>query len=118
MTSIFFILSGATIRLTIIALPPTKNMNIMNIVAEHYNISVQDIISTKRDKSRVYPRQIVMYLCRNHTDKSLKEIGNLLGNRDHSTIMHGCSKIEEDLANNVNNIQTTIETLMKKINPN
>ncbi len=91
---------------------------IMNIVAEHYNISVQDIISTKRDKSRVYPRQIVMYLCRNHTDKSLKEIGNLLGNRDHSTIMHGCSKIEEDLANNVNNIQTTIETLMKKINPN
>jgi len=91
---------------------------IMEIVAEHYNITVQDIISTKKDRSRVYPRQIVMYLCRNHTDKSLKEIGNLLGNRDHSTIMHGCKKIDEDLEENVNNIRSTIETLMKKINPN
>ncbi|MBQ9766097.1 MAG: chromosomal replication initiator protein DnaA [Lachnospiraceae bacterium] len=91
---------------------------IMNIVAEHYNVPVSELISRKRNQAVTYPRHMVMYLCRNYTDKSLKEIGSLLGNRDHSTIINGCEKIEADIANNINNINTTIEILKKKINPN
>ena len=57
-----------------------------------------------------------MYLCRELTDISLKEIGSKLGNRDHSTILHGCNKIADDLQEDVN-LQGTIDVLKKKINP-
>ena len=89
---------------------------ILQIVAEHFNITPLDIMSQKRSKDIVYPRQIVMYLSRNMIDISLQAIGKMLGGRDHSTILHGIEKIEKDLANN-QSLQNTIEILKKKINP-
>ena len=62
------------------------------------------------------PRQIAMYLCREILDTSLKTIGKNLGDRDHTTVMHGIEKIEKELANN-ENLEKTIDTLKKKINP-
>ncbi|MEE1313380.1 MAG: chromosomal replication initiator protein DnaA [Lachnospiraceae bacterium] len=90
---------------------------IVDIVCEHFNISLNDIASRKKSQEIAYPRQIAMYLCKKHTDKSLKAIASVLGKRDHSTIIHGCQKIENDLKNN-SSLQNTIDVLTKKINPN
>lgn len=89
---------------------------IMDIVAEHYNVSMSDLTSSRRNQNIVFPRQVVMYLCRNYTDKSLKEIGDYLGKKDHSTIISGCNKVEKEMENS-ENVRNTIEVLKKKINP-
>ena len=70
----------------------------------------------KRNSKIVTPRQIAMYLCREIISTPLKSIGKCLGNRDHTTIMHGIDKIEKEI-NNDENLKNTIETLKKKINP-
>ncbi|MDY4970831.1 MAG: chromosomal replication initiator protein DnaA [Lachnospiraceae bacterium] len=89
---------------------------IIQTVADHFHVSVKDLISPKRSKDIAYPRQIAMYLCKEMTTVPLIKIGNCLGNRDHATIIHGCEKIKKDLPNN-DNLQSAIETLKKKINP-
>lgn len=89
---------------------------VLKIVAEHFGITPADIISQKRIKELVYPRQIVMYLCRSFIDMPLKQIGILLGRRNHSTIINGCKKIDKDLKNN-ESTRNTIDVLKKKINP-
>lgn len=89
---------------------------ILNIVAEHFNISAEDILSNKRSAEITYPRQIVMYLCRQMTKETAKDIGAFLGNRDHSTILHGAKIINNDILND-DNIKVTIEILMNKIDP-
>lgn len=89
---------------------------IINVVAEHFNISKEDITSKKRNSEYVLPRQIIMYLCRHLTETSLQTIASLLGKKDHTTVIHGVEKIEdkiktdEDLANK-------IETIKKKLSP-
>lgn len=87
---------------------------IINIVAEHFNFKDEDLISTKKHKEIAYPRQIAMYLCRELTEASLKAIGEALGGRDHTTIMHGHSKIEEDLKKNESTI-SNIAIIKKKL---
>lgn len=89
---------------------------IMNVVAEHYNISISDMISKKKSQEIAFPRQISMYLCRKLTDKSLQYVGNMLGRRDHSTIIHGADKIEHDIKEN-QSLKNTIDVIIKKINP-
>lgn len=90
---------------------------IIKLVAEHFNITPADIISQKRNKELVYPRQIVMYLCRHMIDIPLAQIGAFLGKRDHSTVISGVKKIEKSLDTN-ESVKNTIEVLQKKINPN
>ena len=90
---------------------------IIKLVAEHFNITPADIISQKRNKELVYPRQIVMYLCRNMLDIPLQQVGGFLGKRDHSTVISGVKKIEKGINTN-ENIKNTVEVLKKKINPN
>ena len=75
---------------------------IISVVAEHYHVTVADLCGNKRSSKIVMPRQIAMYLCREIIDTSLKTIGKNLGNRDHTTIMHGIEKIEKELATNDN----------------
>lgn len=89
---------------------------IIETVAEHFNISPDDIKSTKRNKEIAYPRQICMYLCRKMTADSLQAVGNSLGKKDHTTIIHGEKKISDDLKKD-ENLQNTIDILIKKINP-
>lgn len=90
---------------------------IIDIVAEHFDISASDLSGTKRNSKVVLPRQIAMYLCREMTNVTLKNIGKCLGNRDHTTIMNGCSKIESELSKNNETISSTLDILKKKINP-
>ncbi len=89
---------------------------INSIVAEHFDITPADIISTKKSRNIAYPRQICMYLCRQLTDISFKEIGGALGGRDHTTVMHGCDKITDDLKTDTS-LVNIIEVIKKKINP-
>ena len=75
-----------------------KQINISAIietVAKHFGVRLADIQSKKRSQSIALPRQICMYLARNLTRHSLEEIGGHLGGRDHTTVMHACSKITE-----------------------
>ncbi|GKX30319.1 chromosomal replication initiator protein DnaA [Vallitalea longa] len=87
---------------------------ILEIVAEHYNINPADIVSKKRPREIAYPRQIVMYLSRTLTDLSLPKIGQILGKRDHTTIIHGYEKISKDIQKD-SAFKNTIEILTKKI---
>ena len=89
---------------------------IISMVAEHFDVTVDDLCGNKRNSKIVTPRQIAMYLCREIISTPLKSIGKCLGNRDHTTIMHGIDKIEKEI-NNDENLKNTIETLKKKINP-
>lgn len=89
---------------------------IIQIVAEHFGLTPQDIASQKRTKEIVYPRQIAMYLCRDMLATPLQTIGSYLGGRDHTTIIHGADKISSDLKKD-ETLRNTIEILKKKINP-
>lgn len=88
---------------------------IIDIVADHYNISASDLLSSKRSRNISYPRQICMYLCREYTHISLDEIGAKMGRRDHSTIMHGIKKITEDLEKDDDTLKEALILLSKKI---
>ena len=89
---------------------------IINVVAEHFGVSIEDIVSKKRNKEIVIPRQVYMYLCRELTDVSLDNIGNNIGGKDHSTVMHGIEKIKEDINNN-EELRNKISIIRKKIIP-
>jgi chromosomal replication initiator protein len=70
---------------------------VIETVAKFYNISVAEMVSPARNKELVQPRQVAMYLIRQETDASLPEIGNLLGGRDHTTVLHGIERIKDRL---------------------
>jgi len=64
-------------------------------VSEHYDIRLSDMLGPKRVRTLARPRQVAMWLCKQHTSRSLPEIGRKFGKRDHTTIMHGIRKIDE-----------------------
>jgi len=73
---------------------------IVETVARYYGVPVAELRGKARDKQVVLPRQIAMYLMREETEAPLLRIGAALGGRDHSTILHGCEKIEREMAEN------------------
>ena len=89
---------------------------IINVVSEHFNVSVADIKGKKRNAEIVLPRQIIMYLCRNMTDTPLKTVGLILGGKDHASISHGVKKIEAEIKTN-EALNNTVNIIKKKINP-
>jgi len=78
-------------------LSPTK---IVETVARYYGVPAEQLRGKARDKQIVLPRQIAMYLMREETEAPLLRIGEALGGRDHSTVLHGCEKIEREMAEN------------------
>ena len=89
---------------------------ILNIVAEHFGVSVADIKSSKRNSELVLPRQIFMFLCRDMIDIPLTSIANILGKKDHSTILHGVKKIKSEIETS-DDIKHKVEIIKKKIIP-
>ena len=75
--------------------------NIQRTVAEYFKIKVSEILSKRRNRSFARPRQIAMALAKDLTDKSLPEIGNLFGGRDHTTVLYAWRKIQELRKSNV-----------------
>lgn len=94
----------------------TKNniQKIQQVVADYYNITVEDLKSKKRKASIAFPRQVAIYLCRTLTDESFPKIGIQFGGRDHSTIMHSVDKIDNEIKINPQ-FKTIIEGLKSKI---
>lgn len=89
---------------------------IMEVVSEHFSVSIADLKGKKRNAEIVLPRQIFMYLCRALTDTPLKSIGVLLGGKDHASISYGVKKIEADMKAD-EALSNTISIIKKKINP-
>ena len=90
---------------------------VLDVVCEHFQVSLDQLKSKSRSSNIARPRQIAMYLCKNMTDISLDGIGELLGGRDHSTVIHGVNKITEEYEN-TEATRSLIDTIKKKINPN
>ena len=90
---------------------------IVEVVSEHFNITVDQIMSKNRSSDIAKPRQIAMYLCKQMTSQPLDSIGQLLGGRDHSTTIHGVKKITSEYETD-DVLRNTIDTIKKKINPN
>lgn len=90
---------------------------IIEVVAEHYDITMEQMISNSRKQTIIKPRQIAMYLCREMVSTNLTSIGQLLGKKDHSTVIHGVNKIENNIKTDPN-LKSEIEIIKKKINSN
>lgn len=70
---------------------------IKETVAKYFSIDKEDLCGNKRSNDIAFPRQIAMYLCREIANMSYPQIGADFGGRDHSTVMHGCKKIEKEI---------------------
>lgn len=91
-----------------------KIEQVINLVANNYNITVEDIKSKKRLKKIAVPRQIGMYICRIHLKESLPKIGSEFGGKDHTTVMHSVSKIKRELKND-KNLEVEISKIINMI---
>lgn len=89
--------------------------DIQRVVAKHYNVSRQELVSNRRTRVIVKPRQIAMYLSKTLTPRSFPEIGRRFGGRDHTTVLHAVRKIEEMIAADTK-LSHEIELLKRLIN--
>ncbi len=87
---------------------------ICNTVCQYYSIKIDDLLSKSRRRELTEPRQIAMYLARNHTNTPLKNIGETIGHRDHTTVLYACQNIKNQmdispkLKNQVNSLEEQI----------
>lgn len=96
---------------------PTKSIPVDTIkkrVALHFDISIEDLIGTRRHISVARPRQIVMYFCKKFTKRSFPDIASRMGGRDHTTVMHAVKRIEQ-LADNDGNFAAQLQIIANKI---
>jgi len=91
--------------------------DIQRIVARHYNVSRQELVSNRRTRVIVKPRQVAMYLAKMLTPRSFPEIGRRFGGRDHTTVLHAVRKIEE-LISGDSKLGHEVELLKRLINEN
>ena len=95
----------------------SKSINIsfiQNLVASHFNLNIQELLSPRRSRSLARPRQIAMYLSKHYTTNSLPDIGRKFSNRDHTTVIHAVKKIDE-LMKKDNEIKQSIIDIKKKL---
>lgn len=92
-----------------------KIEDILRLVSRHYGVSKSDILSPRRHRSVVWPRQIGMYLAKQLTTRSLPEIGRRFGDRDHTTVLHAIRKIEGEIGND-SRLKDEIEELKRQLN--
>ena len=89
-------------------------VSIQKAVADYYGITVEMLKGKKRSNNIAYPRMVAMYLCRMLTDQSFPRIGLEFGGRDHSTVIHGVDKIEDDLKSN-KELKNILDEIKKKL---
>ncbi|MBR3116575.1 MAG: chromosomal replication initiator protein DnaA [Bacilli bacterium] len=89
-------------------------IKIQRVVADYYNITVEDLKSKKRVSTIAFPRHIAIYLCRQLTDESFPRIGMEFGGRDHSTVMSSCDRITNELKTN-KQLEQILEEIKKKL---
>lgn len=91
-----------------------KIEDILRIISRHFGVSRADILSQRRHRSVVWPRQIGMYLAKQMTARSLPEIGRRFGGRDHTTVLHAIRKIDGEINGN-SRLKDEIEDLKKQL---
>lgn len=91
-----------------------KVEQVQQLVANHYNITVEDMKSKRRMASIAFPRQVAMYICRTELNESFPKIGIEFGGKDHTTVMHSVDKIKKQLKSNPE-LQTEIAKIIEKI---
>jgi len=97
--------------------PKNKSLSvesIQNLVASHFNLNIQELLSQRRSRSLARPRQIAMYLAKQYTTNSLPDIGRKFSNRDHTTVIHAVKKIDE-LIKKDNEIKESVIEIKKKL---
>ena len=87
---------------------------IQKTVADHFSLKQADLLSERRTRAVARPRQIAMWLCKQHTTRSYPDIGRRFGGRDHTTVLHGVRKIEELMAQD-DQIARDVEALTRKL---
>ncbi len=85
---------------------------VLDAVCKYYNVDLERLESKQRDREIAWPRQVAMYVMREETNASLFQIGSALGGRDHTTILHGCEKVQTEMANN-DHVRREIATLLE-----
>lgn len=96
---------------------PNLNQNYedaLSVIANMYGISVVDLLGNSRSAKYVLPRHISMYILKNHYKLTYSKIGSILNGRDHTTVMNGCTKIENDLKTN-EQLKMAIDSILKKV---
>ncbi len=88
--------------------------SIKKAVAKYYGVRVSDMESEKRSKNIAFPRQIAIYLIREHTNYSLPQMGKLFGGRDHTTIRHSYEKISDEIKKD-RGLQETVDMIYQQI---
>ncbi|AEE15461.1 chromosomal replication initiator protein DnaA [Treponema brennaborense] len=88
--------------------------NIQRVVADYFGISYSDIKGKKRTKNVMLPRHLALYIARELTEYSTTELGMEFGGRDHTTVMHACQKIEDQLRSD-STLESTVQTLVRSI---
>ena len=88
---------------------------IQEVICKYFNITINDLKSSQRSNDITFPRQIGMYLCRILTNDSFPKIGEAFGKRDHTTVMHGYKKIEQEIKQNPESNTKLIVDSVKKI---
>ena len=88
--------------------------SIQNMVAAHFNLNIQEMLSPRRSRSLARPRQIAMYLAKRYTSNSLPDIGRKFSNRDHTTVIHAVKKIEELILKD-NEIKQNVNEIKKRL---
>jgi chromosomal replication initiator protein len=89
--------------------------DIISIAATFYQLSVEDLYGSSRSQAIALARQVAMYLCREMTNLSLPKIGQLFGNRDHTTVMYANKKISE-LMKERRSIYNQVTELTSRVN--
>ena len=89
--------------------------NIQSATVEYYNIQLKDLLSSRRSRSIVRPRQMAMFLSKELTSRSLPEIGKAFGRRDHTTVLHACRTIKR-LKENDSSIEQAYKALLRILN--
>lgn len=87
---------------------------IVDVVAKHFRVKVSELLGHKRTRTLTVPRQVAMYIARQLTDHSYPEIAAYFGNRDHSTVIHACRRIESEMETN-NDMRLKINALMAQL---
>ncbi len=91
-----------------------NSKTIQEAVSRYFHLKTDELKSKRRSRDVSFPRQIAMYLCREMTDMSLPKVGDEFGGRDHTTVIHACEKINQDMANSAE-LRRTIEDIKKNI---
>ena len=88
--------------------------DILKLVSKHFKVPRNDLLSSRRSREVVRPRQIAMYLAKSLTSRSLPEIGRRFGGRDHTTVLHSVRKVEQMMKDD-GELQQEIELLKRML---